>query len=104
MPETLPARASLAWLRKSAKQQLRGWRAEGRSAKLADAQFDIARRYGFPSWRALKAHVDRSQHSLGTAEASVESDASIFLRHVGHGDIDDARAMLAADPEIVNAV
>src|SRR5204863_974162 len=27
-------------------------------AKLADAQRDIARQNGFPSWRALKAHVD----------------------------------------------
>ena len=27
-------------------------------AKLADAQFDLAKQYGFASWRALKAHVD----------------------------------------------
>jgi hypothetical protein len=27
-------------------------------ARLADAQFDLARRHGFSSWRALKAHVD----------------------------------------------
>ena len=27
-------------------------------AKLADAQFALAKDYGFPSWRALKAHVD----------------------------------------------
>lgn len=28
------------------------------AAQLADAQFDLARRYGLSSWRALKAHID----------------------------------------------
>ena len=28
------------------------------AAKLADAQFDLAKQYGFASWRALKAHID----------------------------------------------
>jgi hypothetical protein len=27
-------------------------------AKLAEAQFEIAKRYGFSSWRALKEHLD----------------------------------------------
>jgi ankyrin repeat protein len=54
----LPDAPSIEWLRKAAKHRL----AELRQAKpetiLADAQLDLARRYGFPSWRALKAHVD----------------------------------------------
>jgi hypothetical protein len=61
MSEPLPARASLAWLRKTAKQQLRTMRGHGRDIKLAEAQFALARQYGFSSWRALKADVERLQ-------------------------------------------
>ena len=105
MAETLPARVNLAWLRKTAKQQLREWRAQGRGARLAEAQLNLARRYGFSSWRALKSHIDRLQASTPTdAPAGDETEVAAFLRHIGEGDIEDVRAMLAADPQIVNAV
>jgi ankyrin repeat protein len=105
MPETLPERASLAWLRKTAKLQLREWRAQGRDAKLADAQLAIARQYGFPSWRGLKAHVDQLRGLLSSAPSqTADEPAAGFLRAVGEGRIDDVRAMLAADPQLVNAV
>ncbi len=48
----------LAWLRKQAKRHLAELRVTNPQAKLADAQRDIARQNGFPSWRALKTHVD----------------------------------------------
>ena len=105
MAETLPARASLAWLRKSAKQQLREWRAQGHGATLPDAQLTLARRYGFASWRALKAHVDRLQASTATAGPAVDDrDVATFLRRVGDGHLDDVRATLTAHPRIVDAV
>src|SRR5262245_25787550 len=57
-PLTLPEAPSLEWLRKQAKRRLAELRASNPEAKLAEAQFDLAKRYGFPSWRALKAHID----------------------------------------------
>ena len=36
----------------------RGAAATNPGAQLADAQFELAKQYGFSSWRALKAHVD----------------------------------------------
>ena len=57
-PLSLPDAPNLEWLRKQAKHWLAELRQTNRGAKLADAQLDLARRYGFTSWRALKAHVD----------------------------------------------
>jgi ankyrin repeat protein len=57
-PSSLPDAPSLEWLRKQAKRRLGELRRADPSARLADAQFDLAKRYGFASWRALKAHVD----------------------------------------------
>lgn len=57
-PRSLPDSPSLDWLRKQAKRRLGELRKSNPAARLADAQFDLARQYGFPSWRALKAHVD----------------------------------------------
>jgi len=54
----LPEHPDLDWLRKQAKRLLKELRETNPSARLADAQFDLAKRYGFSSWRALKAHVD----------------------------------------------
>src|SRR6266850_5922050 len=55
---SLPDAPNLDWLRKQAKRRLNELRATSRDAKLADAQFDLAKQYGFSSWRALKAHVE----------------------------------------------
>jgi ankyrin repeat protein len=55
---SLPDHANLEWLRKRAKRRLDELRAAQPGAKLADAQFDVAKEYGFSSWRALKAHLD----------------------------------------------
>jgi ankyrin repeat protein len=57
-PLTLPDNANLEWLRKQAKRHLKELRAANASATLTDAQFDLARQYGFSSWRALKARID----------------------------------------------
>jgi len=72
----LPARPSLEQLRKQAKNLLRDYRAgdadaarrvhtvipqrgNGTGLALADAQFALAREYGFQSWAALMQHVER---------------------------------------------
>jgi len=54
----LPERPSLEYLRKLAKTRLQELRRADPEAKLADALLQIAREYGFPSWRALKARID----------------------------------------------
>src|SRR5580692_6009307 len=55
----LPANPSLEQLQKRAKERVRQMRAAGAAdATLADAQFAIAREYGFPTWAALKHHIE----------------------------------------------
>lgn len=51
----LPERPSLEYLKKRAKSRLQELRREDPEAQLAAAQLKVAREYGFPSWRALKA-------------------------------------------------
>jgi ankyrin repeat protein len=55
---SLPDAPNLDWLRKQAKRRLDELRKAHPAATLAEAQFDLARQYGFSSWRALKAQVD----------------------------------------------
>jgi hypothetical protein len=50
----LPERPNLRHLKDQAKDLLHS----GSAATLADAQFQIARLYGFASWPKLKAHID----------------------------------------------
>jgi len=54
----LPERASLEYLKKLAKDRLTDLRSKDLEAKLTAAQLAVAREYGFPSWRALKAQLD----------------------------------------------
>src|ERR1700716_3980287 len=59
----LPAQPNLEHLKNEAKQRLRALRETDSTVKLADAQFQIAREYGFASWRQLKAEVERHANS-----------------------------------------
>lgn len=102
MADPLPARANLEWLRKTAKQHLRFLRLTKPEAKLAQAQFAIARQYGFSNWRSLKAYVD--DHGLAAKSLSSDESIAAFLRAVGEGRIPDVRAALTKEPGIVNAV
>ena len=58
----LPEHPSLDYLRKLAKTRLEDLRRNHPDTKLATALLHVARDYGFPSWRALKAQID-SQRS-----------------------------------------
>jgi ankyrin repeat protein len=100
MALSLPAEPSLEWLRKTAKDHLRTLRAGNPGATLAQAQLDVARQYGFASWRALKAHAD------GLAAARAGTDDRVvgrFLEHAGKGDLGAVRDAISADPAIVHA-
>jgi ankyrin repeat protein len=100
MSQALPARPNLDWLRKTAKQQLQELRKTDPGAKLSGAQLAVAREYGFRSWRALKAEVDRQQALGSSSDQAIKA----LLRAVGVGEIDTVRATLAASPELINAV
>jgi hypothetical protein len=86
-PSSLPDAPNLDWLRKQAKRRLEELRTSNPDARLADAQIDLARRYGFSSWRALKAHVD----ALGV-------DGRLFDA-AKTGDVSTLTALLDAHPE-----
>ena len=106
---SLPPRASLEWLRKTAKDRLRTLRLSQPAAQLADAQLAVAREHGFRSWRALKAHVDAvgaAADPSAPTPASPERDLELqrFLRLVATGSVDDVRARLDAEPALVHAV
>ena len=83
----LPDAPSLEWLRKQAKRHLSELRRTRPDAKLADAQLDLARSYGFQSWRALKSHVD-----------SLTIDGQLF-EAAKAGDVDKLRSLLDAHPD-----
>ncbi len=78
-------------MRKLAKEHVNELRRSNLAAKLAEAQFDIAKRYGFPSWRALKAHID-----------SLALDAQLF--EAAHdGSSEKLFALLGKHPEKLQA-
>jgi hypothetical protein len=54
----LPAKPNLEHLKNEAKQRLESLRASSPTAKLAEVQHQLAREYGFPNWRELKAAVE----------------------------------------------
>jgi ankyrin repeat protein len=87
----LPDAANLEWLRKQAKRRLRELQHENPEAKLADAQFDVAKQYGFSSWRALKAHVD-----------SMTADGQLF-EAARTGDVAKLTALLDEHPDKLQA-
>ena len=60
----LPARPSFEQLRKRASERLRDLRLNNPSAKLADAQFALARDYGFANWAQLKHYLQQPEPDL----------------------------------------
>jgi len=88
MPEQTPRSASLElpdnpnleWLRKQAKTHLAELRRVDRSAKLSEAQFGIAKRYGFSSWRALKKHLDSLTLEGQIIESARKGDVETLAR------------------------
>jgi len=59
MSPTLPDRPHPEHLKKQAREKLAELRGENADATLAEAQHAVAKDYGFASWRAMKAKVDR---------------------------------------------
>jgi ankyrin repeat protein len=105
MSLSLPSHPNLEWLRKTAKQRLVELRAADPRAKLAEAQRAIAREYGLPSWRKLKAQVEAATVAPEPApQPTADQIIKGFFGLVGAGRIDDVRKVLDAAPQMVNAV
>jgi hypothetical protein len=86
----LPARPSLEYLKKLAKDRLRALRETDPGAKLANAQLAVAREHGFSSWRALKKEVGR--------RAGSSRDA--LFAACAAGDLTVLRQLLDREPEL----
>jgi ankyrin repeat protein len=91
--QQLPERASLEFLKKTAKDRLTELRRGDPRAKLADALLAVARDYGFSSWRALKAELDRRR----------DAHAALFFAACEMGDVETARRLIAEDAALVGA-
>jgi ankyrin repeat protein len=108
---TLPARADLEQQRKLAKELLAAFRRDDPKARsrvraelpdkhrivLADAQFVIAREYGFASWPALKERIE----SMAVERLS---PVERFKRAVRDGDTAALRALLPARNDLRDVV
>jgi ankyrin repeat protein len=99
-PRALPDDPDLGWLRKQAKELHRerpGW-------KLADAQRALAQRFGYPSWPALKRHVELVRaHRRAPDEVPEQADPrDEFLRLacLTYGADDPARWSRAAAMDV----
>jgi ankyrin repeat protein len=88
---SLPDHPNLDWLRKQAKRRLDELRTANPSAKLSDAQLELAREHGFPSWRALKRHID-----------AMTIDGQLFAA-AEQGDTRTLGALLEAHPGKLHA-
>jgi ankyrin repeat protein len=74
-PRPLPDRPNLRHLKDQAKDLLNS----GAATSLADAQFQIARRYGFASWPRLKAHVE-SLEEFGQLKQAIDANDIALIR------------------------
>jgi hypothetical protein len=85
--QALPERLNLQHLKSQAKDLLRA----GGATSLADAQFQIARTYGFASWSKLKAHIELLGES-GELKSAIDRN-----------DFDSVRAMMTRNPALHGA-
>jgi hypothetical protein len=87
VPRPLPAAPNLRHLKGQAKDLLKA----GRAKSIADAQFKIARLYGFASWPKLKAHVD-SLEEVGQLKHGIDAN-----------DLEGVKALMRRNPRLHRA-
>jgi ankyrin repeat protein len=86
-PRPLPDRPNLRHLKDQARDLLKA----GAAASITDAQFKIARLYGFASWPQLKAHVD-SLEEVGQLKQAIDSN-----------DVERVKTMMTRNPKLHTA-
>ncbi len=87
VPRQLPDNPNLRHLKDQAKDLLKA----GSADSITDAQFKIARLYGFPSWPKLKAHVD-SLKEIGQLKQAIDAN-----------DVDRVKALMTRYPALHQA-
>ena len=93
----LPHRPNLRHLRDQAKDLVRSGAAPG----VADAQFQVARQYGFPSWAKLKNHVESLEKAGQLTQAIASNDLARVQELLTTNPellIDDVPLMAVAQP------
>ena len=119
MSRSLPERPNLDHLKNEAKALLKTLRATNPAAKLTDAQRQLARDYGFPTWAELRVHVQnaRSDDPLDAFLTAVQEQdrermTRIFLANAqtiwrsihamaAIGQAEYVRDLVRADPSLV---
>jgi ankyrin repeat protein len=86
-PRPLPDRPNLRHLKDQARDLLKA----AAAASITDAQFKIARLYGFASWPKLKAHID-SLEEIGQLKQAIDTN-----------DIDRVKTMMTRNPTLHRA-
>jgi len=86
-PRRLPDRPNLRHLKDQAKDLVDA----GAAPSITAAQFAIARRYGFPSWPKLKAHVE-SLDQIGQLKAAIDGN-----------DLPRVQSLMTRNPELHTA-
>jgi ankyrin repeat protein len=86
-PRPLPDRPNLRHLKDQARDLLK----TGAAVSLTDAQFRVARLYGFASWPKLKAHID-SLEEIGQLKQAIDTN-----------DIDRVKIMMTRNPRLHSA-
>jgi hypothetical protein len=87
----LPDRPNLRHLKDQAKDLLKN----GEAKSLTEAQFKIARSYGFPSWPKLKAHVD--------SVISNEAEIGQLKQAIDTNDLDRVKDLMTKNPALHRA-
>jgi hypothetical protein len=86
-PRPLPDRPNLRHLKNQAKDLLKS----GGAHSLTDAQFQIARLYGFSSWPKLKAHVES------------EEEIALLKQAIDANDFDKVKSLMTRNPALHRA-
>jgi hypothetical protein len=86
-PRPLPERPNLRHLKDQARDLVKA----GAAASITDAQFKIARLYGFPSWPKLRAHVE-SLEEVGQLKQAIDRN-----------DIERVKTMMMRNPALHRA-
>lgn len=93
MSRSLPERPNLDHLKNEAKALLKTLRAADAAAKLTDAQRQLARDYGFPTWAKLREYV----RSVGATAPEIVNQV---LRALQGQDFTAARNLMAKHPAL----
>ncbi len=101
----LPERPNLRHLKSQAQDLIDA----GQATSVADAQFQVARHYGFASWPKLKSHVEAVTVTDGDADATLTSDALIdtiitFLTGQDRVTLEEVRGALRRELEAAGPV